>query len=167
MCASVFLLCVWVIDTDRCALSALSLSTPLSTDHSLGIYEAQGLIHSQIMWAEHSWTALTSIFPTQPQSPLPPEEKPKKLFIFPPQSMLGSVRATNHLGRQSGSVHTAGLEHDIRPADEMFLQHAVLHARQQTMLLEGLVKPFYEDHIYALRGHLWCITTLINNYNNF
>lgn len=50
-------------------------------------------------------------------------------------------------------AQAAGLERDITPADEMFSQHAVLHACQQTMLLEGLLEPVYEDHIYTLRGH--------------
>lgn len=60
----VLLLGALVIATDRCTVPALCLSAPLSTDPCAGIYEAQRLIHSQIMWAGHSWTALLSIFPT-------------------------------------------------------------------------------------------------------
>lgn len=140
MCEHVFLLGSWLMDTDQCLPPALCLSASFSADHRSGIYEARGLIHSQIMWAEHSWTALLSIFPTLTPPP-PPEKETKTSFFFHLSTAVNcwvlSGPQITWKDRVEVFAQAAGLGHDIRLADKMFSQHAMLHACQR--LLEGLV----------------------------
>lgn len=68
------------MDTDRCALSALCLSAPLSTDPRSGIYEARGLITAKLCGRG------TAGLYSYPSSPLNSGRKKGEgeLFIFPP-----------------------------------------------------------------------------------
>lgn len=68
------------MDTDRCALSALCLSAPLSMDPRSGIYEARGLITAKLCGRG------TAGLYSYPSSPLNSGRKKGEgeLFIFPP-----------------------------------------------------------------------------------
>lgn len=142
--------CGWEILIDAHLLLCLS-QLPSALITALGFMKPRGWSTAKLCGPS---TAGLHWHPSSPLSHPPPPPEKTKHFHLSTVVNAGSCQGRKSPGKTEWKcAQAAGLEHDNRQADELFLPHAALHADQMTVLLEGLAKPFYEDHIHSVFQH--------------